>query len=102
MLQARKRHSCSDSSKKFFYYGETKRAIYIAGYALSVRYSVAVSAWFRRNIGLVEYWFGFFFYHGRKLSFYPGCRSPPLEIWKLIHFQISEVKDERREKIQWF
>lgn len=59
-------------------------------------------AWFRRNVGLVECWFGFFFYHGRKLFFYPGCRSPPLEIWKLIHFQISEVKDERREKIQWF
>lgn len=55
-------------------------------------------AWFRRNVGLVECWFGFFFYHGRKLLFYPGCRSPPLEIWKLIHFQISEVKDERREK----
>lgn len=29
MLQARKRHSCSDSSKKFFHYGETKRVIYM-------------------------------------------------------------------------
>ena len=102
MLQARKRHSCSDSSKKILLLWGNEESHLYAGYALSVRYSVQYPAWFRRNVGLVEYWFGFFFYHGRKLSFYPGCRSPPLEIWKLIHFQISEVKDERREKIQWF
>ena len=42
MLQARKRHSCSDSSKKFFHYGETKRVIYMQDmrYVLDVPCSI--------------------------------------------------------------
>lgn len=71
-----------------------------AGYALIYEVTMQDNAWNKKDVEPEEMWFGVFFYPNKDILH--RCRSPPLEIWKIIHFQISEVKDERREKIQWF